>query len=359
MGKKRIAWIDIARGIAIIAVIAGHSLGNYWPNYLGNFLFAFHMPIFFILSGYLYHEQSQKRLTEKNFFNLLVPYIATVFIAFILLVFYRIFPNSVIAPSKGPSIKAFIISAIYGAGGEVMIPNTDFKINAVGAIWFLLAMFIANQIFNVVMKLKIKMYGKVIIILLITLLGIQTAKFFFLPFSIQPALIAQIFLLSGYLIKKYDVMSKVNYVILIVLIVLWAWDASFNLFDFEGVNAANIYLAVLVGITTSVAVMKISMYIEIGATNIKLMWINDTLLFWGSQSLILLCFHLIDLDYVQLWPRVIQVAQGHFNYFIAVLIGIVYRVLFVSIIAMIMPRLPLLRSFYLHRQHPFKELKNL
>lgn len=359
MGKKRIAWIDIARGIAIIAVIAGHSLGNYWPNYLGNFLFAFHMPIFFVLSGYLYHEQSQKKLTEKNFFNLLVPYIATIFIAFILLVFYRNFPNSVIAPSKGPSIKAFIISAIYGAGGEVTIPNTSFKINAIGAIWFLLAMFIANQIFNVVMKSKVKLYAKVIITLFITLLGIQTAKSFFLPFSIQPALIAQIFLLSGYLIKKYDVMSKVNYVVLIVLIILWAWDASFNLFDFEGVNAANIYLAVLVGITTSIAVMKISMYIETWTANIKFKWINDTLLFWGSQSLILLCFHLIDLDYIQLWPRVVQMAQGHFSYFIAVFIGIVYRVLFVSVIAVVMPKLPLLRSFYLHRQYPFRELRNL
>lgn len=357
MKKKRIAWIDIARGIAIIAVIAGHSLGNYWPNYLGNFLFAFHMPIFFVLSGYLYHEQSQKKLTEKNFFNLLVPYIATILVAFVLLVFYRIIPNSIIAPSKGSSIKAFVISAIYGVGGEVVIPNTDVRINAIGAIWFLLAMFIANQIFNAIMKLKIRLYVKATIFLLITLVGIQTAKVFFLPFSVQPAFIAQIFLLSGYLLKKYDVMARVNYIVLIFLIVLWAWDASFNLFDFEGVNAANIYLAILVGISTSIAIMKISMYIEVVTINLKHKWIEDVLLFWGSQSLILLCFHLIDLDYIQLWPRVIQMAQGYWDYFITVFVGIIYRVLFVSVVAMVMPKIPLLRSFYMHRQHPFKELK--
>lgn len=45
--NKRIQWIDIARGIAILLVIIGHSLGNYWPGYLGNFIFVVHMPIFF------------------------------------------------------------------------------------------------------------------------------------------------------------------------------------------------------------------------------------------------------------------------------------------------------------------------
>ena len=41
--KKRIDWLDIAKGIAIICTIIGHSFGK---NRIGVFIFSFHMPIF-------------------------------------------------------------------------------------------------------------------------------------------------------------------------------------------------------------------------------------------------------------------------------------------------------------------------
>lgn len=359
MKNKRIAWIDIARGIAIIAVVAGHSLGNYWPGYLGNFLFAFHMPIFFILSGYLYHEQDQKKLTKKGFFNLLMPYIATIMISFALLFLYRVMSNSIISPSRSSSFRDFGLSAIYGAGGNVLIPNTSIKIKAIGAIWFLMAMFIANQIFNFIMSLTMKLKYKAILIIVLTLIGIQTAKYFFLPFSIQPALIAQLFLFSGYMIRKYDILSKVNWLVIIVLLLLWIWDAFFNLFDFEGVNATNIYIAIPIGITSSIVVMKSSIYIEKLTALVSVKLLEKIFSFFGKNSLILLCFHLIDLDYVQLWPKVIQITNNYFGYLSAVTFGVMYRILFVSLFALVMPYIPILRSFYMHRQYPFSELKCL
>lgn len=355
-GKKRIAWIDIARGIAIIAVIAGHSLGNYWPGYLGNFLFAFHMPIFFVLSGYLYHVQSQKVLTKKNFFNLLVPYLATVAIELVLLTFYRGFPNSIIAPSRGDSYKQFLLSALYAAGGTVNIPHTRIVIQPIGAIWFLVAMFIANQIFNLLMRAKIKLQFKAIIVIILTLVGIFSANLLFLPFSIQPALIAQFFLFTGYLLKRFQLLDKVNWLVLLVFAIIWLWDSSFNLFAFEGVTAQNIYLAVIVGALASIVVIKLSIYLDELTDKFNWHHLQRVLLFWGSQSLILLCFHLVDLDYVQLWPQVINLFKGT-NYLFAVVMGVIYRVLFVSVIAIAMPRIVFLRSCFMHRKYPFKGQK--
>lgn len=49
MDKKRIAWVDIAKAIAIIGMIVGHEVTN---DTLRIFIFSFHMPLFFILSGY-------------------------------------------------------------------------------------------------------------------------------------------------------------------------------------------------------------------------------------------------------------------------------------------------------------------
>ncbi len=45
MGTKRLDWIVIAKGIAIILVIVGHTVPN--PSPLRHAIFSFHMPVFF------------------------------------------------------------------------------------------------------------------------------------------------------------------------------------------------------------------------------------------------------------------------------------------------------------------------
>ena len=48
--KKRIDWIDTTRGIAIILVVLGHCIG-YVDSTVNKVILAFHMPLFFFLSG--------------------------------------------------------------------------------------------------------------------------------------------------------------------------------------------------------------------------------------------------------------------------------------------------------------------
>lgn len=50
MEKERIAWIDVARGFAILFVVLGHSIG-YLDDEVNQFVLSFHMPLFFFLSG--------------------------------------------------------------------------------------------------------------------------------------------------------------------------------------------------------------------------------------------------------------------------------------------------------------------
>jgi len=46
--KERIEWLDIAKCITIILMVVGHTT---IPKILSNFIWAFHMPLFFIASG--------------------------------------------------------------------------------------------------------------------------------------------------------------------------------------------------------------------------------------------------------------------------------------------------------------------
>lgn len=73
--RKRIEYVDVAKGIAILCVVAGHTFAAYDPGSLQNkFIYSFHMPLFFILSGFFYKPQEFKKAFWKKVKSLLVPY---------------------------------------------------------------------------------------------------------------------------------------------------------------------------------------------------------------------------------------------------------------------------------------------
>ena len=179
------------------------------------------------------------------------------------------------------------------------------------------------------------------------------AVFSSIPFAIQPALLSQIFFFFGFVVKKYQLINKFGTLLIIVSMILWLIDSQFNLFGFVNAAAQNTWLAILVGMLSSMVVIKFSILLD-KILNFSI-WLKRLLKFWGSQSLLILCFHLIDLDMVQIWPVIV----GKFSvvsYTFAIVCGIIYRIIFASAFAVSMPRIPLLRNFYMNRQYPLKNI---
>ena len=57
---QRMTYLDCAKGVAIILVVLGHiDMGN---NPLNNWIYSFHMPLFFVLSGMLMSYKNKHRL---------------------------------------------------------------------------------------------------------------------------------------------------------------------------------------------------------------------------------------------------------------------------------------------------------
>ena len=77
--KKREEFIDIAKGIAILCVIIGHTWKNAYPadKRLMVFIYSFHMPLFFILSGWCLKSTDVKisSVIVKKIKQLVVPYV--------------------------------------------------------------------------------------------------------------------------------------------------------------------------------------------------------------------------------------------------------------------------------------------
>lgn len=78
---ERLAYIDVARGFVIILMLIGHANA---PDPLVKAIFGFHMPFFFILSGFLYNkakwsELGFKKFTVSKFKAYIVPYFILAF----------------------------------------------------------------------------------------------------------------------------------------------------------------------------------------------------------------------------------------------------------------------------------------
>lgn len=69
-GQRKI-WIDWAKTLSIFAIVWGHC----FPEGLCGFIYAFNVPVFFIISGYLCHrEASFGKCFDKTLHNLIIPY---------------------------------------------------------------------------------------------------------------------------------------------------------------------------------------------------------------------------------------------------------------------------------------------
>lgn len=191
--KNRIKWVDLAKGLGIILVIIGHCV--YLGHFVHNWIFSFHMPLFFILSGLFFKKDDPVHLIRKKYRQLIVPFIVFCAIgtAFTL----------VIPECRKVSLEE-ILGDIYSG-----YPNS---IN-VSSIWFLVCLFIVYILFNEIAvlseKSKILAYGLLVMIVLFgfalgkapeLLSGLPRGR---LPMSIDCACVAILFFAVGYMFKRH------------------------------------------------------------------------------------------------------------------------------------------------------------
>ena len=82
--ENRIGYIDIAKGLGILVIVLAHNdLAGYHPT-LHKFIYAFHIPLFFFLSGMFFRPGRSFGDTLKRRFNTLMkPYFFALFIIYL------------------------------------------------------------------------------------------------------------------------------------------------------------------------------------------------------------------------------------------------------------------------------------
>ncbi len=71
---NRLDWIDITKGIGIVLMVYGHTS---IPASISDFIWSFHMPLFFIISGMLFNPDKADKYNKyviRKIYTLVVPY---------------------------------------------------------------------------------------------------------------------------------------------------------------------------------------------------------------------------------------------------------------------------------------------
>lgn len=284
---NRLDYFDIAKGIGIISVIIGH-LGLTVVN---KFVFSFHMPLFFLISGYFLSTKTDfTTFVKRKAQHLLIPYAFTCLCIISLSILKNIVRGNYNCIFY--DIKMWLYASLYGSGNEYTSP---FYIKSIGAIWFLLAMFFAI----IVVRYAIDTKYSAIIILTVAYIGYKTAQFIWLPFSIQAGMTASLFVYIGYLCKKEQVfLQKPPAFIPAFMLAVWGFCVIFGGRLYMVGNAYNNGLLDIIGaIFATYIILLFCKKLE------SISIIKNVLTFYGKNSLIVLSFHLIELD-MGPWGRI-------------------------------------------------------
>ena len=138
MKKERIDYLDMAKGIGIIMVVAGHS--TFLQEDILTWISSFHMPLFFVLAGILLQIKGEENkkisvIIKSKLRSIMVPYVGFSLIYLLIDAAYLILKqdNITVVDLQWSGIEAI---TLYG----------------MSVLWFLPALFFAETGFLLLRK---------------------------------------------------------------------------------------------------------------------------------------------------------------------------------------------------------------
>ena len=220
---NRIKFVDIARGLGIILVVFGHAIvpeirntSNIFMN-IYKYIYIFHMPLFFFISGYVFEINKEKYSDKKLFIkkkaqNLLIPYLTFSIISYIV-----IFLCLNITGLRDILINAgYKITNIGESTYQILLCSNNIDKH----IWFVYALFFVF-LFNIFIKNKSYIYGSIIVCMWIIIQFFEINAY--IPSIIEEIIKGIIFFIIGRnsieileKIRKDIKLNTINFVLFII-----------------------------------------------------------------------------------------------------------------------------------------------
>lgn len=282
--KQILDYIDALKGFGIILVVIGHHLLDAYE--VTNWIYSFHMPLFFMITGYLSEYKKDKcedirKLIINKAKSIMYPYFTFSLINIIWYVaFYIIIP---IGGQPEETLTAVLLKTVTTLGYNAM--------------WFLPTFFIGVVLFNIINNTKLSHYIHIAIMILgcvvcvlIRQNGMERNAVWYILNYISRSAVATSFIYIGSLICKF--LIKLNNVTewicmgvcaMFVAITLSVNLANTNNYNLALSNLGNPVIFYISAISNSVLLLLIFKKI-----NIKKGLLN----YYGKKSLIIMALHM-------------------------------------------------------------------
>ena len=287
--NKRIAYIDIAKGLGILLVVLGHNdLREYHPT-LNRFVFAFHVPLFFFLSGLFFRpDRSFWETARRKFNTILKPFLFTLFLIYL--------GKAAFAKTTFLELAERLPKDLYASGKYLEWVQ----------LWFLPTLFAVSLFAWIAWRV---LFGRVkwdwlrwLLMLVMLTLGVWMVPFFWpftvpvvdreflgLPFSLDLVLICAFYFLLGYEVNRKPLdkvfASPIFLVATLGLLLVMVFGLHFPL-DLNMRRYPSLWgntLQALLGIAMT---MSLARHIEKWSPRL-----TDWLGYIGRISLVILIFH--------------------------------------------------------------------
>lgn len=295
--KKRIGWVDMAKGVAILSVIIGHTLcmESLVENMWRGVIFSFHMPLFFILSAFTFqfsiNTEQFGRNTVRAFKHLIIPTLCLFAIQTVL----DLLKETGVSDWQFWKDKA--MKLLFASGVDVHI--ADYTVPAMGMLWFLAVLFSARSLYDW-LQLNIKSCKFYIILSVFTCLGVICGQYLQLPFSFDIALAVLPFFGCGQMWKNRQktISSISTWLLLLVwvstLVLMFAVNG--NYLELACRTYPLFPLSHLTAVVGVFIVGKACQCIVEKRENLC-----KPLMFLGKNSFLLLGVHYLDKNYEMIW----------------------------------------------------------
>lgn len=193
MGRNRIDYIDIAKGLGMLAIIWGHIMLSGWSC---KMVYGFHIPVFFMLSGMCFNQKKYDTfcgLIVRRVKTLLVPYMIfsvvtwLVYVAGVLVLHYDTMTNC----------WYYMLQTALAQGSDGYLRHNV-------ALWFVTCLFVVDILYYYISKLSD--VAILVLSVLCAVVGVLLSKHYYnittLPWSFDSALVAIPFFAFGNLMVK-------------------------------------------------------------------------------------------------------------------------------------------------------------
>ncbi len=283
--NARSSYIDIAKGIGIILVVLGHTYGI--PAMLYDTIYSFHMPLFFIISGYVYNQDKYNnfkfsQIASDRAKRYLVPFYVFAGINLVLtLAFNLVFRHIPITLS---AIKTYILGTLYCYANIEHMPNCS-------PIWFFMTLFIGGIIFWAIMKFSHKTRPIWAVLLLAISYILYLFVDFRLPLNLAPTGAAVFFMYVGYLTKRYNLLKHHTLILLFIVGLVASYFNKTNVGMNENIYG-NLFLFLIAAICLSLSILLLcKLFAEFSNP------INKFLKWLGSNTVLIVAFNYFMRDF--------------------------------------------------------------